>query len=183
MEVPIGTPRTLATVNPVNIMETVIIFPAINMPIKVSMSGYLENRLNNAVKIGVPIAKVRAKAVTREPATEIAIFISVATSDNNPTITNSLVPRTKVNKNKFNVKSFCCLVNRYSFLSDPECKSYFCDNLLLRLTATKIAYQSLYRKYKLLPAPRDPLCPIKPRSRDIVCLTRPITPVHFRRLQ
>lgn len=98
MEVPIGTPRTLATVNPVNIMETVIIFPAINMPIKVSMSGYLENRLNNAVKIGVPIAKVRAKAVTREPATEIAIFISVATSDNNPTITNSLVPRTKVNK-------------------------------------------------------------------------------------
>lgn len=79
------------------------------------MSGYLENRLNNAVKTGVPMAKDRAKNVTREPAADMVIFISKATSDNKPTITNSLVPRTKVNKNKFIVRNLCCLVNIFLF--------------------------------------------------------------------
>lgn len=113
----IKTPVTTAVIildtrsRPYDPDKAVTIFPTINMLSKTRMSGNLENRLNNAVKTGVPIAKVSAKAVTRKPAVDMAIFISVATSDNNPTIKNSLVPRIKVNKNKFIVKNFCCLVN------------------------------------------------------------------------
>lgn len=78
-----------------------------NASVKLSINLRFGKWLVNDIVIGVPIANVIAKAETSVPAVAMEMAKPFAMSGKIPTMTNSLVPSTNVNKasDKMSVQS------------------------------------------------------------------------------
>lgn len=103
-------------------------FRIVKIRVKPSINFRLGKWLVNDIVIGVPMANVIAKAETSVPAVAIEIVKPSAMSGKIPTMTNSLVPSTNVNKAKDNmsVQSW-----RLSFVAFVK-SSHFFQYLVVR---------------------------------------------------